>query len=321
MFNRRTLLTGLLGATLLSGSFYPGDARAEEALKEFRVGFQKGSAILAIAKQQQVFEKRLKELGIDNVRWVEFQFGPPLLEALGAGAVDIGSVGDSPPIFAQAAGANLVYVSGSTTVASGVVVPANSPVQGVADLKGKKVAIAKGSSSHNLTVQALRKFGLDFGDIEPVYLAPADAVAAFATGRVDAWTIWDPYFAIAETKHGARSIATTNDEGLGGYSYYLANRDVAEKHPQVIAAVLDGLREVSDWANAHKDEVAAIHSEVTGVDVESLELTYGRHEIGLLPFDDELIASQQRIADTFFELGLIPRAITVSDIAWTAPTN
>lgn len=321
MFNRRYFFSGLLGATLLSAGFGLGAAYASDAPKEFRVGYQKGAAILAIAKQQQVFEKKLKALGVENVKWVEFQFGPPLLEALGAGAVDIGSVGDSPPIFAQAAGANLVYISGSSTVASGVVVPKDSAINSVTELKGKKVAIAKGSSSHNLTVQALRKHGLDFTDIEPVYLAPADAVAAFASGAVDAWTIWDPYFAIAETKHGARSIATTNDEGLGGYSYYLANGTLAKEHPEVIGAALDALTEVSDWANANKDKVAQIHSEVTGVDLDSLNLAYGRYEISLLPFDDKLVSSQQRIADTFFELGLIPKKINVADIAWTAPTN
>ena len=224
MINRRSGLAGLFGATLLSGSLALGAAQAAEALKEFRVGYQKGAAILVIAKQRGVFETRLKQLGVDNVKWVEFQFGPPLLEALGAGAVDIGLVGDTPPIFAQAAKADIVYVASAPASGSAILVPQNSSIQSVADLKGKKVAIAKGSSSHNLTIQALAKHGLSFNDIEPVYLAPADAVAAFATGQVDAWTIWDPYLAIAETKHGGRAIATTDEKGLGSNSFYLANR-------------------------------------------------------------------------------------------------
>ena len=209
------VLSGLLGATLLAASLRRSAAARAEPLKEFRVGYQKGSAILVIAKQREVFEKRLKKLGVDNVKWVEFQFGPPLLEALGAGAVDIGVVGDTPPIFAQAAGANLVYVASAPASASAILVPKDSAIKVVADLKGKKVAIAKGSSSHNLTVQALAKDGLSFDDIEPVYLAPADAVAAFATGGVDAWAIWDPYFAIAENKHNARMLVDSNREGLG----------------------------------------------------------------------------------------------------------
>ena len=207
-------------------------------MTEFRVGYQKGAAILVIAKQRQVFEKRLKELGVEHVEWVEFQFGPPLLEALGAGAIDIGLVGDTPPIFAQSAGADLVYVASAPASASAILVPEGSPIQSVADLKGKKVGIAKGSSSQNLTIQALAKHGLSFKDIEPVYLAPADAVAAFTTNQVDARTIWDPYLAIAETLHGARPIATTDEEGLGSNSFYLANRGFAESHPDVLQAAL-----------------------------------------------------------------------------------
>lgn len=321
MINRRILLSALLAATTLAGAAWQGQALAADTPKVFRVGYQKSSAIFAVAKQRGVLEKHLAEAGIEKVEWVEFQFGPPLLEALGLGSVDIGSVGDTPPIFAQAAKANLVYVSGSTTVTSGVVVPAGSTISSIADLKGKKVAIAKGSSSHNLTVKALAQAGLSFNDIEPVYLAPADAVAAFASGRVDAWTIWDPYLAIAETKHGARAIATTADEGLNGYSYYLANRDLAEQHPQVISAVLNGLDEASQWINDNRDKVVDIHSEVTGVDKESLALAYGRYELKLLPFDEALIASQQEIADTFADLGLIPGKIDVREIVWQAPSN
>lgn len=321
MLNRRILLSGLLGATTLAAAAMTGPAMADDVPSVFRVGYQKSSAVFAVAKQQGVLERHLSEIGVDRVEWVEFQFGPPLLEALGLGSVDIGSVGDTPPIFAQSAGSNLVYVSGSTTVASGIVVPDDSDIETVADLKGKRVAIAQGSSSHNLAVKALALHGLSFDDIEPVYLAPADAVAAFASGRIDAWTIWDPYFAIAETRHGARAIATTDDEGLEGYSYYLANRDLAEQHPQVIAAVLEGLDEVSQWINANRDEVVGIHAEVTGVDADSLTQAYSRYELQLLPFDDLLLASQQEIADTFAELSLIPGEIDVSEFVWQAPSN
>jgi sulfonate transport system substrate-binding protein len=320
MISRRTILSGLVGTTLVPAGLQR-PAQANAVPKVFRVGYQKSSATFAVAKEQRVFERRLQKLGVEEVRWVEFQFGPPLLEALGTGSVDIGSVGDTPPIFAQVAKAKLVYIAGSTTVASGIVVPSSSAIRSPADLKGKKVAIAKGSSSHNLTVRALAKHGLSFKDIEPVYLAPADAVAAFASSRVDAWTIWDPYFAIAETKHGGRAIATTDDEGLGGYSYYLAGRDLAEKHPAVIQAALDGVHEASDWINSHTSEVVDIHAQVTGVDKESLTRAYSRYKLTLLPFDEKLIASQQQIADTFFELGIVPSKIDVRQIAWSAKAS
>ncbi|MGO4833238.1 aliphatic sulfonate ABC transporter substrate-binding protein [Rhizobiaceae sp. 2RAB30] len=321
MVKRRFFLSGLMGAAVLAGAFSTLGAHAGEAPKEFRIGYQKGSAILVVAKQQQVFEKRLKALGIDNVRWVEFQFGPPLLEALGAGAVDIGVVGDTPPIFAQAAGANLVYVASAPASASAILVPKASSIQTVADLKGKKVAIAKGSSSHNLTVQALAKHGLSFADIEPVYLSPADAVAAFATGRVDAWTIWDPYFAIAESKHDARVIATSEEEGLGSNSFYLANKDFAQRHPDVLKAALEEVAGVSSWAAQNRDRLAEISAEVTGVDLASQTVASKRYVIDIQPISDGVVASQQKIADTFLALGLIPKAINVREIVWSAPTN
>jgi sulfonate transport system substrate-binding protein len=320
MFTRRIFLSGLVGAALLCGTLSAGTASAATA-KEFRVGYQKGSAILVIAKQRQVLEKRLKEVGVENVKWVEFQFGPPLLEALGAGAVDIGVVGDTPPIFAQAAKANLVYVASTPASASAILVPKDSPIRSIADLKGKKVAIAKGSSSHNLTIQALAKHGLSFGDIEPVYLAPADAVAAFSTGSVDAWTIWDPYFAIAENKHNARILVDTNDPALASNSFYLANKDFAQNHPDVLEAALDEIAGVTKWAADNRDQLAQIAADTTGVDLQSQTIASKRYLIDLQPISDAVVARQQGIADTFADLGLIPSRINVRDIVWIAPTN
>jgi sulfonate transport system substrate-binding protein len=321
MFNRRIFLSGLMGATLLSGALSSSIATAADKLEEFRVGYQKGSAILVIAKQRQVFEKRLKQIGVDKVKWVEFQFGPPLLEALGAGAVDIGVVGDTPPIFAQAAKANLVYIASTPASASAILVPKNSTIQKVEDLKGKKVAIAKGSSSHNLTIQALAKYGLSFKDIEPVYLAPADAVAAFSTGRVDAWAIWDPYFAIAENKHNARVLIDTTDKQLDSNSFYLANKDFAQNHPDVLKAALEEVSAITRWADENRDQLAKISSEATGVDLESQTIASKRYAIDVQPISDAVVAKQQRIADTFAELGLIPNKINVREIVWIAPTN
>ena len=321
MISRHLARAGFLGAAIAAGSFSFDAAQAADQLKEFRVGYQKGAAVLVIAKQQETFEKRLKALGVEQVTWVEFQFGPPLLEALGAGAVEIGMVGDTPPIFAQAAGADLVYVASTPASASAIVVPTDSPIKAVEDLKGKKVAIAKGSSSHNLTIQALKQHGLSFGDIEPVYLAPAEAVAAFTTGQVDAWTIWDPYLALAEIKHGGRPIATTDEPGLESNSFYLANRQFANDHPDVLQAVVEEVKGVTDWAADNRDQLARISSDVTGVDLAAQTIASDRILLDLQPITGETIAKQQHIADTFAELGLIPRKIDVREIVWTVPTN
>lgn len=312
---RKFLLAGAAGLLVATG------VSAADLPQELRVGFQKGSSVLVVAKHKQVLEQRLGALGVERVRWVEFQFGPPLLEALGLGSVDIGSVGDTPPIFAQAANANLVYVAVTPASQSAILVPKSSPLKTVADLKGKRVALGKGSSSHNLTVQALALAGLSFNDIEPAYLGPADAAAAFASNRVDAWTVWDPYFAIAELKQGARPLVTTQARGLESNSFYLANRRFAERYPAALQASLDELGRLTEWAGRNRGELAALSAAASGVDVEAQKRTFERAEFGFHPLDEATIAKQQEIADSFHALGLIPKKIDVRRIVWSAPNS
>jgi sulfonate transport system substrate-binding protein len=169
-------------------------------------------------------------------------------------------------------------------------------------------------------VRALRKAGLEYDDIEPAFLSPADAVAAFTTGRVDAWAVWDPYFAIAQAKHGARPLVTTKD-GLGSNTFYLANKGFAEAHPEILKATIAALGQVGDWAAAHRQELAQISATATGIDLAAQQTAIERYDIEVWPLNDDVVAQQQAIADTFFELKLIPKPVTVRDIVWTAPTN
>ena len=161
----------------------PAHAQAKPEL--LRIGFQKSASLLALQKSQGTLEKRLAPLGV-AVKWVEFPAGPQLLEGLNVGAVDVGFVGEAPPIFAQAAGAKFVYIGNDPAApeAEAIVVPKDSPIKAVADLKGKKVALNKGSNVHYLLVQARwKRRGLKYSDIQPVFLPPADARAAFETRR------------------------------------------------------------------------------------------------------------------------------------------
>lgn len=315
MIRRRSLLGGLLAAPLLSGA-----TRADaEAPKEFRIGYQK-SGVLVVARRQGTIERALEARGVESVKWVEFQYGPPLLEALGIGSIDLGAVGDTPPIFAQAAGAKIVYAAVTPASQSAILVPQDSPLRTIGDLKGKRLAFARGSSSHNFVLQALAKAGLAPGDVQQTFLSPADAVAAFTRRSVDAWAVWDPYFALAEQKHGARVITTT--EGvLDSYSFYLANRDFAARHPAVLKASLDALGDTVRWSAANRDKLAAAISEVTGVElaVQSRAVERARIEIG--PITEPVIQSQQTIADTFHKLGIVPRHVNVRDIVWIAPQS
>jgi aliphatic sulfonates family ABC transporter substrate-binding protein len=315
-FARRPVLAGLFALSASALAFaLPAHAQNAPA-KEVRIGYQK-SGLLILAKQRKSLEARLNPLGI-QVKWAEFSFGPPLLEALGLGSVDFGTTGDAPPIFAQAAGANLLYVSAQEAAGSGaaILVAENSPIKTLADLKGKKVGFAKASSAHNLTIAALEKGGLTYQDIEPIYLPPADAAAAFARGSIDAWTIWDPYFAIAEKSKNtrilslAKGIVTQN-------SFFLANKDFTAKYPEIVSAINGVLADTAKWASQDQEAVAVALADITGVDLASQRRAVARTEFALSPVSPAVVAEQQRIADRFHRLNLIPKPIRVKDIVWT----
>jgi sulfonate transport system substrate-binding protein len=202
---RRDFIKLSVGAA--SAAALSPQALASAPVKEIRIGYQK-TGVLVITRRQAILEKKFAPRGI-GIKWIEFTSGPPLLEAMSTGSVDLGSVGDTPPIFAQAANANIVYVAGSRiTNGQGILVPANSGIQTIGDLKGKRVGFTKGSSAHNVVIATLEKAGLTYADITPVYLTPPDAVPAFANGSIEAWAIWDPYFAIGEKRRTAASWST-----------------------------------------------------------------------------------------------------------------
>ncbi|MBP2230124.1 sulfonate transport system substrate-binding protein [Azospirillum agricola] len=303
----------LAGAAALVGLALSSNAAAA-ADKVVRIGYQKYGTLI-ILKEQGLLEKKLAPLGY-SVAWTEFPGGPQLLEALNVGALDFGTTGEAPPIFAQAAGAPLLYVGYEPPSPKGeaILVPKDSPIQSVAQLKGRKVALNKGSNVHYLLVKALEKEGLSVTDIEPVYLPPADARAAFERGAVDAWAIWDPFYASASAATGARTLA----DGTGlvkNHQFFLAAKPYAAANQPAIDAVLAGLREVDEWAAQNVKAVAEQLSPKVGLPVSVLDVAAARQGYGLRPIDAEVIAEQQRIADTFFALKLIPRKIDVSAAA------
>jgi sulfonate transport system substrate-binding protein len=313
-----------LGISLVAvASGIPGIPAAQSPrggeLRELRIGYQK-SGVLVIARQQGVLEERLGKRGI-AVKWVEFISGPPLLEAMNAGAVDIGATGDSPPIFAQAAGAAIVYVAGGPiNNGQAIIVKPGSSIRSLADLRGKRVAFTKGSSAHNTTIAALEKAGLGYAEITPIYLSPADAAAAFVRGSVDAWTIWDPYLAIAEKTQGVRVVVNAADVAKT-YSFYLANSTFAARYPKVVGEVLAGLSEAANWAENNRGEVAKALAAVTGVGLDAQIIAAARASFPFGPVTDEIIAAQQTVADRFHKLGLIPTRIVVREAVWVAPQS
>jgi sulfonate transport system substrate-binding protein len=311
MITRRDILGGALVLAALAIS--PAQARDKPA--EIRIGTQKGGFISAV-RQRHAVEDAFKTLGIE-IKWIDFQFGPPLLEAINVGSVDFGYVGDSPPIFAQAGGARIRYVAvvkseGNTQA---IIVPQDSPIKTLADLKGKRVAFGKGSSAHNLLIAALEKAGLSWSDITPAPLAPADAIAAFVKGSVDAWSIWDPYLALAELKQNARVIAFGKDVHTAN-AFFIAASDFVEKYPLLVARLNAVFASEGRWADVHHEEVAKAQAEATGVDIEAIRRFVDRSNFRVVPVDDDAVRSQQVVADRFARLSLITKPVNVSDIVW-----
>lgn len=317
--SRRTLLKlGLAGAAVTA--FGAPLVRAKSA--EVRVGFQKGAITLTVLKAQGIFEQRLTDQGY-QVSWTEFPAGPPMLEALNAGAIDLGLVGSPPPIFAQAAGADLIYVlsTSPSSDSEGIIVPADSAIETPADLAGKKVAVTKGSSANALLVRALEFGGLKWGDAEPVYLLPADAKAAFEGGSVDAWSIWDPYFAAQEAASGARTVATTGSVGAPSRGYYVASRPFATENQEALDTLLTTLNEAETWAETHGEEVAKLIADETGLPLEIMLAVEERRQKGVEAITPEIVAEQQKVADLFFSIGLIPQKLDISSATLLDSTN
>ena len=315
--NRRNFL---ISASSLLASTPVGSAISAEPLKELRIGYQKIGALL-IVKAQKALEQQFEPQGV-RVRWIEFAFGPPLLEALGAGAIDYGYTGDAPPIFAQAARAKLLYAAAIPARGYGqaIVVPAASSIQDVSGLAGKKVAVAKASSAHNLLVAALESAKLPWTAITPIYLAPPDAAAAFVRGAVDAWSIWDPFFAIAELKQKARALSLDRSVTTQN-SFFLVNSGFAATHPEVVAAINGAVATSTTWADRHRGQVAAILAEASGVDLAAEQRSVDRAEFTFGPLNNDVLAQQQEVADRFQKLGLIPAPIRVRDIVWPWKSN
>jgi sulfonate transport system substrate-binding protein len=316
---RSVIHLGVAGAAVLGVSPLAaglGVARAQGG--EVRIGFQKGSSNLLVLKSKGLLEESLGDLGY-TITWTEFPAGPPLLEALNAGAIDFGSTGAPPPIFAQAAGADLIYAAAATPspLEEGILVAKDSEIQDIADLAGKKVAVAKGSSANAFLALALESVGLEWGDAEAVYLLPADAKAAFDGGAVDAWAIWDPYAAVAEEASGARSIANGETVDHTNRSFYLASRALAKDHVEALDTLLATLEESDAWAATHPEEVARLVSEEVGIDEATLLKVEKRSAYGIEEITEAIVEEQQALADMFLELGLIPERIDVASATLT----
>ncbi|BCR22761.1 sulfonate ABC transporter substrate-binding protein [Aquipseudomonas alcaligenes] len=308
----RRSLVALFAAAISFGAITQAQAET------LRIGYQKyGTLVLLKAKGS--LEKRLAEQGIE-VQWTEFPGGPQLLEGLNVGSIDFGTTGEAPPIFAQAAGADLLYVAHEppAPTSEAILVPKDSALKSVSELKGKKIALNKGSNVHYLLVRALEDAGLKYSDIQPVYLPPADARAAFERGSVDAWVIWDPFQAAAEHQLQARTLR--NGEGLvANHQFYLAARPYAEKHPEVVNVLVEEIRSVGGWIRQNSAEATQQVAPLLGLAPEITRTAVERQAYGAQLITPDVVEAQQQIADTFTDLKLIPKKLSIKDVIWNPP--
>ncbi|MFG0636378.1 sulfonate ABC transporter substrate-binding protein [Acinetobacter soli] len=311
-FKFSVIAAGITGMMMLSGCA----KEQKKALTTLNIGFQK-YGLLPIVKQRGDLDQALKAQGI-QVKWVEFPAGPQLLEGLNVGSVVFGESGEAPPIFAQAASPNLVYVANQPAApnAEALIVQKNSPIQSIQDLKGKRVALNKGSNVHYLLLKLLEKNQLTLQDIQVVYLPPADARAAFEKGAVDAWVIWDPFFAAAEQQIGARVLATGQNL-VSNHQFYLADRKFAEQHPEVLKTVVQQLNQTTEWVKTHQDDAARLLEKPTALDFNILKTSISRMGFGVTPLSSDVIQQQQYVADAFYQQKLIPQPLKIQDAILT----
>lgn len=285
----------------------------EKEEKIVRIGYQKNCPFV-ILKGLGTLEEKLEPLGY-KVEWKEFQSGPALIEAINAGSIDIGRTGNTPVIFAQAAGTRFVTLAAGKPKyhGSGILIPKGSHIKSITELKDKTVSFAKGSSSHYLIIKALQKAGLQYSDIIPAFLQPGDARVAFEQGNVDAMVVWDPFTASTELNSGG--ILLANGEGLTtDRDFFIATELFVSTHEEVSDIVIDEVAKSSDWANSNHEELVAMLAPLLNIDEDSIRMSVERRVYGVDEIDKDIINEQQDIANLFYELEIIPEKINVRDV-------
>lgn len=290
----------------------------DPSVKQLRIGFQKSSVNLVIARQQKLFEKEFPNA---KISWNEFPGGPQILEALAVGSIDVGATGDTPPVYAQAGNKPLTYIAyeAAKPLSSAILVPANSSIRQLKQLKGKRIAVHRGSSSHYLLAQAVQKAGLQWSDIQTLWLSPADARAAFQKGAVDAWAIWDPYYAAAQVEDKAKVLTT--GQGLSpNYTFYLASGNFVKQHPKAIAGFIQQITLADQWVQKNKAATISVFAKTTGLkpNVSTLFIQRRPSPSGAAALNAKVIADQQHLADRFAELKIIPKPIQIKQVVWAS---
>ncbi|RKG32239.1 aliphatic sulfonate ABC transporter substrate-binding protein [Acinetobacter tianfuensis] len=291
-------------------------AAAPAELKTLNIGYQKAALKLIAAKQNKMFEQAFPNVKIE---WKEFPAGPQTLEALNAGSIDFGYTGDTPVIFALSGNKPIQYLAYEINFKNShsLLVPKNSALQDIQGLKGKRIAVTKGSSAHYFLAQILKQAGLSWQDIQPVWLTPADARAALDKGSIDAWAVWDPYSSAAELKGDSRVLIDAA-QLPPAYSFYLSSPEFLKAQPVAAHKIIDILNTTDDWINAHPAETVKILAKSTGLETAVAEKVFSKRAspVKTKLLDEATLAEQQKIADVFAALKLIPNSVVLKEHVW-----
>jgi sulfonate transport system substrate-binding protein len=293
----------------------PAESPKRSRRSTVRIGYQR-FGLLKLMRARGTLERELLRRGL-GVEWVEFSSGVALVEAFRRGSVGVGIMGEGPPVIAQAARVPIVYLAAEAPAPEGeaIIVPRASAITRVADLAGKKIALSHGANVHYLLIRALEEAGVEYADVRIEFMAPVAARAAFESGTIDAWAIADPM--LAEVQYSSTVRVVRDARGLAANAaYYVCTQEFAQSCPEVLEALLSELTSVSRWTADHLEEVVESLAPRLGMAKEPLSVSLRRSN-GTRLLDDELIASQQRVADSFYKLRLIPQAISVIDAAWS----
>lgn len=285
--------------------------------RELKIGYQRFGT-LSVLKALGSLDETLAEKGY-SIRWTSYAAGPSLLAALHAGEIDFGATGDVPPIFAQAVGAPLVYVAHEPAAPESValVVPQDSTIRTLSDLRGKRIKFSRGSNVHYLVVKALEASGLSFDDIECVYAEPSDSAGYVEGGDADVWALWDPLLQMAQQARKLRVL--TDGSGLvQNHQFYLASKRFIATMEELLSVLLQELQAAGLFVANQPVEAACLLSEKIGTDASALTVAFNRLTHGARLLSKQVIGEQQKIADHFHSLGLLPKSISVHEAVFSA---
>jgi sulfonate transport system substrate-binding protein len=293
-----------------------GGAKAQtKEEKVVNIGIQQSIWPILIAKEKGWFEEEFAKAGA-KVNWVEFQSGPAYFEAIVSDRLDFGRVGNIPVLAGQAANVPFKEIANGSNGEKGdaILVRKDSPIRTLQDLKGKKIAVAKGSSAYGLLYKALAKANIDPADVKIIQLQPDEAQPAFETSSVDAWAIWEPFQSTQVIKNGAKVIANGETIQSSSPGFQIVRTKFAEENPDLVVRYLKVTEKATRWQKEHPEEAVKLYAKLKKVDENIIRQVIKNSEAANLPITDEVIKNQQETADLLYDLGGLKKKVDTKEV-------